>query len=80
MNAETDTPIRRARRGLGLSQKDAACAVGADQGGWSRIERGQQAPSPEMTFRIASLLGLTVEEVLSPFRPSETESPTKEAA
>lgn len=69
------TPVKQARISRGLSQKVAAEAIGFDQGGWSRIERGQQAPAPEMVYRIAALLGLTADDVLQPFKPADLESP-----
>jgi transcriptional regulator with XRE-family HTH domain len=64
----TETPLRTARRALGLSQKAAAELVGIDQGAWSRIERGEQEPRAAVAWRIADALQIDIGEVMAPFR------------
>lgn len=56
--------LKKARLQKGLSQKALAAALPMSQQGYARYENGTAAPSPEMMARIASLLGVTVAELL----------------
>ena len=47
------TPLRQARTRRGESLSQVAAAVGSDTGNLSRIERGIQVPSKELTEKLA---------------------------
>jgi transcriptional regulator with XRE-family HTH domain len=68
--------IKRQRQRAGLSQRQAAKNAGIDQGGLSKIERGQN-PSLGMLRRIAGVLGCSVADLLG---DEDKQSPRKTAA
>jgi transcriptional regulator with XRE-family HTH domain len=47
------TPLRQAREQRNLTIQQVAAAVGIDAGNLSRIERGLQVPSKDLTERLA---------------------------
>ena len=55
--------LRIARQARGLSLVDAAKALGTHPGNLSRIEAGQQFPRVPLAQRMASLYGLSLNEV-----------------
>lgn len=66
-----ESPLRRLRLSRGLSLRDVANAVGADDSSISRIETGKQKPSPELAQRIVEYFGsrrLTELHILYPER------------
>jgi len=59
----------------GLSRRDLADALGVNYQTVGYIERGEYAPSLELTFRLSELFGLPIEAIFSrqPFRPLSEE-------
>ncbi len=55
----------RARKGMGLSQRELAVLAGCSLGTIATTERGRFLPGPELRARIAGVLGAG-EEVLFP--------------
>lgn len=52
--------LRKAREAKGYSQDRTAAECGMSQGGYSRIENGYTAPTPEQRELLASFLGFDV--------------------
>ena len=48
-----NTPLREAREKRGLTIQQVSASVGIDSGNLSRIERGLQVPSKDLTERLA---------------------------
>lgn len=57
--------IRQARLAAGLTLEDVATRVGVTPGALSHIESGRRLPYPQNAARIAEVLGLPAEEILS---------------
>ncbi|EEG08211.1 helix-turn-helix transcriptional regulator [Pseudogulbenkiania ferrooxidans] len=60
------TPMKEARKRLGLTQNDLAKAVGASQAHISKLENGTEQVSPDLAKRLAVELGLDVVKILYP--------------
>lgn len=52
------TPLRLAREARNLTLKQVADAVGTDGGNLSRVERGTQTPSKELTEALVKFYGV----------------------
>ena len=65
---EQKTPLRRARESRDMTIPEAAQLMGIDPGNLSRIERGLQMPSKDLTAAIAKQFGLSELEILYPER------------
>lgn len=63
-NADREAMIR-ARKGMGLSQRELAVLAGCSLGTIATTERGRFLPGPELRARIAGVLG-SGEEALFP--------------
>ena len=63
--------IKRKRQKLGLTLLEAGAKLSTDPGNLSRIERGKQLPSLPLARRIASVYGMTIDEVLADFPSQE---------
>ena len=63
-NADREAMIR-ARKGMGLSQRELAVLAGCSLSTLATTERGRFLPGPELRARIAGVLGAG-EEVLFP--------------
>ena len=57
------TPLRQARERRNLTIQQVAAAVGIDTGNLSRIERGLQVPSKELTEKLAKYFGGEITEL-----------------
>lgn len=57
------TPLRQARERRNLTIQQVAAAVGIDSGNLSRIERGLQVPSKELTEKLAKYFGGEITEL-----------------
>lgn len=57
------TKLLTARKQVGLSQKKVADAAKITKGGYTNIELGRRDPSLKVAFRIATVLGKTVDEL-----------------
>ncbi|MDQ6741277.1 MAG: helix-turn-helix transcriptional regulator [Actinomycetota bacterium] len=57
--------LRTARQKAGLSVRELEAASGVHRGNISRIERGEDRPSPENLSRLGSALGADVSELLA---------------
>jgi transcriptional regulator with XRE-family HTH domain len=73
------SPLRKIRKLLGQTLQHVADATNTDTGNLSRIERGDQTPSKDLTERLVRHFGGAICEmqILFPERYSEQ---TKEAA
>ena len=80
MSHTTKSPLHEARTRKGWSQRHAASVVGVDQATWSRVERGQQQPRIELLLAISEALGITTDEVLTPWRRESPSSLCDQAA
>jgi transcriptional regulator with XRE-family HTH domain len=70
--------IRRARVAAGLTLEDVATRVGVTPGALSHIESGRRLPYPQNAARIAEVLSLDAEEILSAL--DEAHSDRRQAA
>jgi transcriptional regulator with XRE-family HTH domain len=68
MSTNTSFPVRDARVRLGLAQSEMAARLDISQASLSRIERGLQAPDADLAWRLSELTGLSLDELLRPFR------------
>lgn len=66
-----DSPLRRARKALGLTVHAVAEKSGLDASSVSRIERGEQVPPAATAKRLAAAVGLSAMEILFPNDPAE---------
>ena len=57
------SPLRQARENRSLTIQQVATAVGIDSGNLSRIERGLQVPSKELTEKLAKYFGGEITEL-----------------
>ncbi len=57
------SPLRAARESRGETLQTVAIAVGIDPGNLSRIERGTQTPSKDLTEKLVAYFGGEVNEV-----------------
>lgn len=55
--------VKRARLGLGWTQRDLACRLGVGQQAVSGWERGMSRPYADVVPRVAELLGLDIDSV-----------------
>jgi len=56
--------IKKIREQKGLMQKEVASAAAIHTSNYSKIEKGEREPSIEALDRIATLLGMTVDEII----------------
>ena len=56
--------LRTARERAGMSQEQAASAIGKEQTEISRWERGRHKPSPETLIRLADLYQCSIDALL----------------
>lgn len=70
--------IRQARLAAGLTLEDVSARVGITPGALSHIESGRRLPYPQNAARIAEVLSLSVEEILSAL--DEAHSDRRQAA
>lgn len=59
--------LAKARREKGLSQEQLAAKANISQSSVASYENGTRKPSPVTARRVASVLGLTIEEMWSMF-------------
>jgi len=71
--------IREARKMKGLTQQQMAEAIGRDQATVARYEAGITEIGKDVAMPIATLLGLSVLDVLYP-APSKASKPKRKAA
>lgn len=69
-----DSPVRVARRRLGLTLKQVAPKVGVSLGTISQMELGDHCPSIQTALRLARFYGMTVEELFGHLIPTERTS------
>jgi putative transcriptional regulator len=69
-----DTPVRVARRRLGLTLKQVAPRVGVSIGTVSQMELGDHCPSIHTALRLARFYGMTVEDLFGHLVPDERTS------
>jgi transcriptional regulator with XRE-family HTH domain len=67
--------LRNKRLAMGLRLIEAARELGTDPGNLSRIEAGTQFPRVDLAKRMASLYGLTLDEVFSDQASSQDAAP-----
>jgi transcriptional regulator with XRE-family HTH domain len=60
------TMITRMRKRVGLSQVQLAKRMGVTQGAISQWESGQAKPRTDLLFKLADVLGCSVDELLKP--------------
>ena len=58
-----NSPLKQARLKHEKTLQEVADAVGTDTGNLSRIERGQQVPSKELTEKLAKYFGGEITEL-----------------
>lgn len=58
--------IKQLRKDNGLQQKAVAFKVGLDQSNYNNVENGKREPSIEVLQKLSVILGVTVDEFLSP--------------
>jgi transcriptional regulator with XRE-family HTH domain len=70
---DEQTPLRKIRRFRGMSQMQVAARVGINQSHFSKIERGDVKPTPEVAEKLARFFGhaITELEILYPERYME---------
>jgi transcriptional regulator with XRE-family HTH domain len=56
--------IKKIREQRGLMQKEVASAAAIHTSNYSKIEKGEREPSIEALDKIATLLGMTVDEII----------------
>ena len=61
-----DNGIRTRRKELGLSQEDLARQCGVSRQTVNAIENNKYDPTLSLAFRLAKILGLTVDELFTP--------------
>jgi transcriptional regulator with XRE-family HTH domain len=69
--------FKRCRLVAGLTQKQAADALGVDQSAVSLWDRGITRPRAALLPKVAKLYGCTVDELLAPDEHSITQSETQ---
>lgn len=60
--------LRTVRQNKGLTMQDVASKVGISKSYYSLIERGERRVSYELTFKIASVLGTTPDNIFLHFQ------------
>lgn len=60
------TPMRDARKRLGMTQKQLAEQVGISQAHICNLEKEKEQASPDLAKRLATALGITVMQILFP--------------
>ena len=58
--------LKHIRVSRGLMLKDVAQQVGTDAGNLSRIEQGKQNPSLALARKLASLYGISLDDIFGP--------------
>ena len=61
-----DNGIRTRRKELGLSQEELARQCGVSRQTVNAIENNKYDPTLSLAFRLAKILGLTVDELFTP--------------
>ena len=62
------TPMKRARKALGMSLESLATQVGSTKGHLSSLENQRNRASPELAESLAKELGISEMEILYPER------------
>ncbi len=75
------TPFAVARAEKGLSLTQVSEAVDYDRGGLSRIERGKARPRPALANKLATLLGVSRDQIMFPeeYVAGEAKKPVRSA-
>ena len=60
------TPMRDARKRLGMTQKQLAEQVGISQAHICNLEKEKEQASPDLAKRLAAVLGMDVMQILFP--------------
>ena len=69
----TDGPkVRTLRQAAGHRQVDFAQLAGVSAGYLREIEAGRYDPSPVVLHRIATVLGVGIDDISEPFEPAAT--------
>jgi transcriptional regulator with XRE-family HTH domain len=58
--------IKQIRKDKGLQQKAVALEVGLDQSNYNKVENGAREPSLEVLQKLSAILGVSIDELLSP--------------
>lgn len=58
--------IKQIRKDKGLQQKAVALEVGLDQSNYNKVENGGREPSLEVLQKLSAILGVSIDELLSP--------------
>lgn len=62
------SPMKRARKRLGLTQQQAAKAGEVSQAHLCNVENGRERASPQLAEKLAGVLGIPEEQILYPER------------
>jgi transcriptional regulator with XRE-family HTH domain len=63
---EVGEKIKQIRKDKGLQQKAVALEVGLDQSNYNKVENGKREPSLEVLQKLSTILGVSIDELLSP--------------
>ena len=63
---EVGEKIKQIRKDKGLQQKAVALEVGLDQSNYNKVENGKREPSLEVLQKLSIILGVSIDELLSP--------------
>lgn len=63
---EIGEKIKQIRKDKGLQQKAVALEVGLDQSNYNKVENGKREPSLEVLQKLSTILGVSIDELLSP--------------
>ncbi|KFB66658.1 MAG: helix-turn-helix protein [Candidatus Accumulibacter vicinus] len=63
--------LRTARLQRGKTLIETATEVGINFSGLSRIERGEQTPSPKVAIRLCAVYGVSLDDIYRPTSPAE---------
>lgn len=65
LHAQWGQRLRQARKEQGISLRDITAKAGLHKSHYCRIEAGETVPSDELRMRLASALGVRVEQIFS---------------
>jgi transcriptional regulator with XRE-family HTH domain len=74
IDLEVGDKIKAYRTLKGLSQKEVAITIGADQGQYSRIESGKVEPTLPSLRKIADALGVSLADLFTEEKPVDVNS------
>lgn len=63
---EVGEKIKQIRKDKGLQQKEVALEVGLDQSNYNKVENGRREPSLQVLQKLSAILGVSIDELLSP--------------